>query len=130
MRRVTAVGFVCGPAKGTEAKPYRCICCRVAYADIEALMVSICVLCMAGNLRCRRCRSRGVPVSDFRVGKWRKYRDTMRYYPNGGLLHRVRRVIGSSVAMNCGKRIPYAHLGGGEAVVPPCRFCWPRGFGY
>lgn len=122
--------IICGPAKGTTDKPYRCICCRVAFSDPEALGVSICWECMTGKMSCARCRKRGVPFSDFRVGGYRKYRDTMRYYAQGGRLHRMNRWRGSLAVANCGATVPRKHLGGGAAVVPPCRFCWPRGFGY
>ena len=124
-----SAGFLCGPAKGTAKRPYRCICCRVAYKDAEALGVSICWRCMSGNTACAKCRKRGIPFSDFRVGGYRKYRDTLRYYTCGGRLHRFTRWLGSLAVMRCNKRIPRVHLAGGAAVVPACGFCWPQGVG-
>ena len=102
----------------------------MAYESREALGVSICWLCMGGNTSCARCRERGVFVSDFRVGSWPN--DLSKPYdPQGGFGHRFARWHGSLGVMRCGKRIPRKHFGGGEAVVPSCRFCWgARGFGY
>lgn len=122
--------IVCGPAQGTKDKPYRCICCRRCFDDIEKLGVSICWDCQTGLPSCRRCRERGIFISDFRVGGYRKYRDTLRYYTGGGLGHRLRRLTRSTAIGVCGKRIPRKHLGDGAAVVPACKFCWPSGFGY
>ncbi len=126
---MAVAGFICGAAKGTTAKPYRCICCRVAYANPDAVMVSICVFCMAGNPRCAECRKRGIFVSDCRVGThWAPDGSVLpEYDPQGGTGHRLARYRGSVGVMNCGKRIPIKHFGNGIAVVPPCRFCWPGG---
>lgn len=122
-------GAICGPAKGTKARPYRCICCGVAYSNPEALGVSICWACMGGNTRCKECRKRGVFVNDFRVGTHYGPDGSLlpEYDPQGGLGHRLHHFRGSLGVMNCGKRIPSKHFGGGAAVVPPCRFCWPGG---
>jgi hypothetical protein len=119
--------IVCGPAKGTKAKPYRCICCRRTFADIDALAVSICWECMGGNARCQECRRRGIFVNDFRVGTHYGPDGSLlpEYDPQGGLGHRLHHYRGSLGVMNCGKCIPRKHFGGGVAVVPPCGFCWP-----
>ena len=115
--------FICGPDKGTKAKPFRCICCHRAYADIEQMAVSICWSCMGEDFSCKSCRERGVFVSDFRVGYWPKDL-TLGYQANGGLGHRLARLSRTNGIMACGVRIPKEHFGGGSAVVPPCPQCW------
>lgn len=120
------VMFLCGPAKGTKAKPYRCICCGRAYSDPDALAVSICWSCMGGDFTCKACRERGVFVSDFRVGKWVHDEPEWRYDAGGGFGHRLVHLRGKTGVMACGAHIPREHFGGGEAVVPPCPTCWPE----
>lgn len=117
---------ICGPAQGTKAKPYRCICCRKTFADIEALAVSICWMCMGGNTRCESCRERGIFISDFRVGTHYDSGGKVlpEYDSQGGLGHRLAHYRGSAGVMACGERIPIKHFGGGEAVVPFCESCW------
>jgi hypothetical protein len=116
--------FVCGPAKGTKAKPYRCICCKQAYADPDALAVSICWGCMSGNTSCKACRQGGIFVSDFRVGGYEGTGDNFHFEAHGGLGHRLARLTGKTGIMTCGVRIPREFFGGGIAVVPPCPECW------
>ena len=117
--------IVCGPAQGTKASPYRCICCRRTFADIEALAVSICWGCMSGDPKCKSCRERGVFVSDYRVGRWPDDL-SQDYDPEGGLGHRLATISRTNGVMVCGERIPKAYWGDGEAVVPPCPVCWPE----
>lgn len=119
--------MLCGPARGTKEKPYRCICCRKAYASGEELGVSICWHCMSGNTKCKRCRKRGIFISDFRVGGWKEVDGKNVYDAQGGKGHRLVSFRGSVGVMRCRKRIPIRHFGGGEAVVPPCKTCWPKG---
>lgn len=118
--------YVCGPAKGTKAKPYRCICCRVAFKNPDALGVSICWDCQSGKPTCANCRERGVPFDDFRVGKW----EGTTYHDNGGRLHRLARLSRTNWIAVCGARVPKEHIGQGISVVPAHRKCWPKGYGY
>lgn len=117
--------FFCGPAKGTEAEPYRCICCRRTFSDIEQMAVSICYSCMGDDPTCKSCRARGVFVSDFRVGGYVWQGDDFHYEPDGGLGHRLK----ARTTMVCGVKIPQKHWGNGSAVVPPCPVCWPDEYG-
>lgn len=116
------VGFICGPAKGTKDKPYRCICCRRSFADYNAIAVSICWSCMSDDATCRSCRARGVWVSDLRVGCWND--SITEYDPEGGMGHRLLKLSRTNGIMACGARIPRAHFGDGKAVIPECPVCW------
>jgi hypothetical protein len=115
-------GFLCGPAKGTKKKPYRCICCAVAFNNPEALGVSICWNCMGGNPDCPSCVARGVPFQDF-------FDET----PTQRMHRFARWAKGHKTAiMRCGLPITRGRLGQAIAAQPRIkahRACWPGGYG-
>lgn len=104
---------LCGPAKGTAERPYRCSCCRAAFADEEQVAVSMCWSCSGGgNPGCGRCREQGVFFD--------------RFADPDGRGHRLARRTSAAWIGACGVSVPRAEVGQGIAVVPPCRRCWPE----
>lgn len=114
--------IVCGPAQGTKARPYRCICCRRTFDDIEQLAVSICWDCMMGRIECQSCRRNGTFIADERVGRWNA--DLTYYDDEGGKGHRLVRLSRTNGIMACGERIPRAYFNQASGVVPWCGECW------
>lgn len=109
---MTAAGFVCGPAKGTN-KAMRCPCCGFESDNPEAFAVSMCWPCGFGmNITCDNCVRFGVWVDRFSNQRSRG--------------HRLRHVITDhqDAITACGLTIPYKDIGQGTAVRQPCRHCW------
>jgi hypothetical protein len=105
---------ICGPEKGTEDEPYRCICCLKTFADIERLAVGICWDCLSGNFECEICLSRGVPFNRFK----RNVPET---------LHKFAYWVAGpkSIAVSvCGISVPYENIGQGVFILKDCELCW------